>query len=32
MTAIAIRAGEPEGEYVKKWLSGQLNPDHHDDH
>jgi hypothetical protein len=32
MAAIGIRAGQAEGEYVKKWLSEQLNPDHQDDH
>jgi hypothetical protein len=32
MAAVGIRAGQPEGEYVKKWLSEQFRPDNHDEH
>ena len=32
MAAVGIRAGQPEGEYVKKWLSEQFRTDNHDEH
>jgi hypothetical protein len=32
MAALGIRAGQPERDYIKKWLADQLQPDHHDEH
>jgi hypothetical protein len=31
MAALGIRAGQPERDYIKKWLSRQLQPDHRDE-
>jgi hypothetical protein len=32
MAALGIRAGQPERDYIKKWLADQLQPDHRDEH